>query len=314
VTVLVESDFHFKVLLILAHQNFVMLINPLALFATQSALAHRSIALDKGLTVHYRNDLPGELSVPTGFSHHMLTFFLSANEQQTTYISECGEYHGSMNKGDFYLYPAGMAGHTRWRSADKTLHIVIEPDFLSKAAFEAECASPSSIELLPILKGRDRTLNNLAQLFLTTLNTSLVGEKLYLESLSSLLGVHLLRQYVNFIPKISASSTGLAPYKLKEILDYIQVHLSENLSLDTLAAQINLSRCHFAFGFKQSTGTSPHRYVSQQRVEKAKQLLKLNRLPITEVALACGFANQSHLTTVFKKYSGTTPKTYQEQL
>jgi AraC family transcriptional regulator len=298
-----------------------MSINPLALFAQQRAIAQHSLQLDNGLTIHYRHDLPGELSMPNGFSHHMLTFFLSKNEQQITHLDEFGKYHGQMNPGDFYLYPAGISGHTTWGSEDKTLHIVMEPRFLNKVAADSECIGSGNLELLPVLKESDRTLNNLVQLLLTCLNTSLnsnaLGEKLYLESLSSLLGIHLLRQYCNSPLKIRQATTGLAPYKLKAILDYIRAHLSEELSLDTLSAQINLSRCHFAAQFKQSTGVPPHRYVSQQRIEKAKQLLRLSKeshsLPIADIALACGFANQSHLTTTFKKHSGTTPKAYQAQ-
>jgi AraC family transcriptional regulator len=293
------------------------LVNPLALLAKQPAIAQHSLQLDNGLTIHYRHDLPGELSVPNGFSHHMLTFFLSKNEQQITHLDECGNYHGQMNPGDFYLYPAGISGRTSWDSEDKTLHIVMEPRFLNKVAADSECIGSGNFELLPVLKESDCTLKNLVQLLLACLNSNALGEKLYLESLSSLLGIHLLRQYCNSPLKIRQATAGLAPYQLKAILDYIQAHLSEELSLDTLSAQINLSRCHFAAQFKQSIGIPPHRYVSQQRIEKAKQLLRFSKeshsLPIADIALACGFANQSHLTTTFKKHSGTTPKAYQAQ-
>ncbi len=294
-----------------------MLVNPLMLFSSQPAIAQQSIQIDNGLTVHYRHDLPGELNIPDGFSHHMLTFFLSKNEQQTTQLDEHGKYCGQMNPGDFYLYPANISGRTSWHSEDKTLHLVMEPSFLNKVVADTEWSSSDNIELLPALKESDRTLNNLIHLLLIPLNnpsnSNVPSEKLYLESLSSLLGIHLLRQYCNITLKNRQSTTGLPPSKLKEIFDYIQANLSQELSLDTMAAQLNLSRCHFATQFKQSTGIPPHRYVSQQRIEKAKHFLRSRKHPIADIALACGFANQSHLTTVFKKHSGTTPKAYQAQ-
>jgi AraC family transcriptional regulator len=69
----------------------------------------------------------------------------------------------------------------------------------------------------------------------------------------------------------------------------------------------------FATQFKQVMGISPHQYVIQQRIEKAKQYLRSHKLSITEIALECGFANQSHLTKIFKEQTGITPKAYRTQ-
>ena len=292
-----------------------MSINPLELFAEQSAIASHSIQAGQGLTIHHRHDLPGELDASLGFSHHMLTFFLSQNKRQTTHLDDCGKYDGQMDAGDFYLYPAGVSGFTRWQSEDETLHVVIEPSFFNRVAIDTECKNSGTFELLPILKGNDRTFNNLVQLFLAELGDRDFGDKLYLESLSALLGIHLLRRYCNSDPKVSQNSSGLAPHQIRTVIDYIQAHLDGDLSLEAIATQTNMGRCYFAAQFKQSMGLSPHQYVSQQRVEKAKQFLqKSNKLSISNTALECGFSSQSHLTKVFKKQLGTTPRAYQKQV
>ncbi|HSM83461.1 MAG TPA: AraC family transcriptional regulator [Nodosilinea sp.] len=291
-----------------------MAVNPLDLFAGKPAIAHQSVRLDQGVTVHYRHDLPGGLDAPLGLSHHMLTFFLSKNERQVTSLDGCGEYDGAMEVGDFYLYPAGCPGFTRWQSIDKTLHIVLEPEFLSQVAIDTDCLNPGNLELLPVLNTRDRKLENLVPLFLQEIENGDLGDRLYLESLSSILGIHLLRQYCQVVPKIRRSAAGLAPHKLATVLDYIQARLSQDLSLAAIAAEIGVSRCHFATQFKQAMGLAPHQYVSQQRVEKAKRVLRSQPHSIAEVALECGFSNQSHFTKVFKKQTGTTPKAYRERL
>ncbi len=291
-----------------------MAVNPLDLFAEKPAIAHQSVRLDQGLTVHYRHDLPGTLDAPRGLTHHMLTFFLSKNERQVTSFDECGKYDGAMEVGDFYLYPAGRPGFTRWQSVDKTLHIVLEPDFLSQVAIDTDCLNPGNLELLPVLNARDRKLAGLMPIFLQEIENGDLGDRLYLESLSSILGIHLLRQYCQVIPKIRQSAAGLAPKKLSTVLEYIQARLSLELSLDAMAAEIGVSRCHFATQFKRAMGLAPHQYVSQQRIEKAKRALRSHQLSIAEVALECGFSNQSHLTKVFKKQTGTTPKAYRERL
>ncbi|MBE9111481.1 helix-turn-helix transcriptional regulator [Nodosilinea sp. LEGE 07298] len=291
-----------------------MAVNPLDLFAGKPAIAHQSVRLDQGLTVHYRHDLPGGLDAPLGLSHHMLTFFLSKNARQVTSFDECGQYDGVMELGDFYLYPAGRPGFTRWQSVDKTLHIVLEPDFLSRVAIDSDCLNSGNLELLPVLNTRDRQLENLVPLFLQEIENGDLGDRLYLESLSSILGIHLLRQYCKVTPKLRQSGVGLAPRKLATVLEYIQARLNQELSLDAMAAEIGVSRCHFATQFKQTMGLPPHQYVSQQRIEKAKRSLRSHQLSIAEIALECGFSNQSHLTKVFKKQTGTTPKAYRERL
>jgi AraC family transcriptional regulator len=104
----------------------------------------------------------------------------------------------------------------------------------------------------------------------------------------------------------------LSPENLRDTLDYIQEHLSEEITLEAIANHIGISQYYFSHLFKQSMGVSPYQYVLQQRVERAKQLLKQSNLSIVEIALECGFANQTHLTKHFRNLVGLSPKAYQE--
>jgi len=79
---------------------------------------------------------------------------------------------------------------------------------------------------------------------------------------------------------------------------------------EELAAIAQLSVFHFCRSFKRSTGFTPHQYVIQQRVERAKQLLKDGKMGISEVAIACGFTHQSHLNRHFKRLTGVPPKKF----
>ncbi|MEM6426875.1 MAG: AraC family transcriptional regulator [Cyanobacteria bacterium P01_D01_bin.128] len=290
-----------------------MPVDPLSVFADKPTIAQHSIHLDKGVSIHYRHDLPGELDASKQFSHHLLTFFMSENERQITRIDGFGEFDGQMRRGDFYLYPAGISGLTRWQSSDKTVHVVIRPGFLNELATDIKFIGSGSVELLPTLKSRDRNLSHLMQLLFSEMTRGNVGGRLYFESLSNALGVHLLRHYCNVTPETRRFSAGLAPSKLNIVIDYIQEQLDGDLSLDLMAAQVGVSRCYFATQFRQTVGLTPHQYVTQQRLDKAKQLLKLEKHAIADIALACGFSNQSHFTRVFKQCVGITPKAYREQ-
>ncbi|MBD2248966.1 AraC family transcriptional regulator [Nostoc sp. FACHB-888] len=101
---------------------------------------------------------------------------------------------------------------------------------------------------------------------------------------------------------------GLTRTQLQQVLDYIQTHLDRDLSLAELAETLNLSPTYFASVFKQAIEVSPHQYLIQQRVERAKLMLSKTDLAISDIALQVGFSNQSHLNQQFKRLTGITPK------
>jgi AraC family transcriptional regulator len=97
---------------------------------------------------------------------------------------------------------------------------------------------------------------------------------------------------------------------MQRVTDFILAHLSQGLSLELLAQQTGLSPYHFARLFRRTTGQSPHQFVLHRRVELAQQLLRETDAPLAYVAQQSGFASQSHLTQVFKRHLGLTPRTY----
>ncbi len=135
-----------------------------------------------------------------------------------------------------------------------------------------------------------------------------------MESLRNLLAVHLLRNYTEIAEKPVVEETILGAFKLKQVQDYIEENLAEGLALEQLAALIPMSQFHFARAFKAAVGTSPHRYVTQRRMERAKVLLSVTKLSLAEIAYRVGFSNQSHFTAQFRKATGGTPKQYREAI
>ena len=109
--------------------------------------------------------------------------------------------------------------------------------------------------------------------------------------------------------------TGQRPKSSRAVLkveSYIAGNLDGDLSLKVLAEQAGLSPFHFARLFRTVTGRTPHRYVMERRVEGALSLLRDGVLSLSEVALECGFASQSHFTTVFRQHIGVTPARYRK--
>ena len=98
---------------------------------------------------------------------------------------------------------------------------------------------------------------------------------------------------------------GLTPRALRRVCEYVDKHFATNIDFEALAN--GLSRTHFARAFEQSVGTTPHDYLTRQRVSKAQEFLVGSDLCLAEIAVACGFGDQSHFTRVFSRVVGTTP-------
>jgi len=104
---------------------------------------------------------------------------------------------------------------------------------------------------------------------------------------------------------------GLAPWQERRAKELMTTHLGREISLAFVAGECRLSVSHFARSFKQCTGKPPHRWLLENRVEKAKELLIDAEMALAEIALECGFSDQSHFTRVFSRIAGTSPGTWQ---
>ena len=100
---------------------------------------------------------------------------------------------------------------------------------------------------------------------------------------------------------------GLAPHVLRNLLAWIEENLDQPLTLADLAQEAALSEYHFARMFRQSMKMAPHQYVMQRRMVKAQALISQSRLPLTDIAMACGFSSASHFSNRFRSVMGMTP-------
>jgi AraC family transcriptional regulator len=263
----------------------------------------------KGILVeHYQAppDHIGEQTIRALFSHWLC--FPSLKPLLLT--QQHGElWHESIvTQGDLVLVPAGQS--TYWRGPTdnpmSNLSIYLQPELVTQIA-ESSDLNGDRIELMDCFSLSDPHLHQIAMMFLAELRSGGLMGELYVESLTQVLGIHLLRHYSVLQPEI-VDRYSLTPNRLKSAIDYIHDHLGGDLSMVQIASSVSTSPTHFARLFKTATGTSLHQYVIQQRVNRAKILLETTDLPIPNIAAQVGFANPSHLGYHCKRQTGMTPR------
>jgi AraC family transcriptional regulator len=133
----------------------------------------------------------------------------------------------------------------------------------------------------------------------------------YFEALGFVLAHEIMRLGSTVRSNATPARGGLAAWQQRTAAAYIEEHLSEPILLETLAKLVRLSPYYFCRTFKQSFGVPPHRYHSNRRIERAKELLIERKQSITDVALAVGFGETSSFSAAFRKTTGVTPTDYQ---
>jgi AraC-like DNA-binding protein len=140
--------------------------------------------------------------------------------------------------------------------------------------------------------------------------------RLYIYSLLLLLLTQLMRCGSNFAARRQPAYVkgGLPNWRLKRALELLEADETKMPSLAELAGPLRLHPTSFCRAFKQSTGLSPHRYVLERRVNRAKEMMKDRNRPLTEIALDCGFSSSSQFSVVFKRITGDSPRNYRSSL
>ncbi len=226
---------------------------------------------------------------------------------------------GVMHEGELTLRPGVVAPYeVGWKSLSslptRTLHLHLSRDLLSRTAEELAGYDLARLSLARRAGFQDGLLRQIGLALWRELEQAAPAGKLYAQTAAQMLAVHLLRHYTFAPIRIEEASPALTQHQVKRVTDFVLADLRQDLSLDALAEQVGLSPYHFARLFRQTTGESPHQFVLRQRIEKAQSLLTETNAPLAYVALASGFANQSHLTRLFKRHLGLTPKAYRKQV
>lgn len=216
-----------------------------------------------------------------------------------------------LHQGDVALIPADVPHKKLWRRDCRFTLLMLDPGHVARIADEVR--DNNRFQLLPQFAKSDPLIYHIGTALKLELESDQPSNRLYTDSLITALVAHLIRHYSTSSIVIPKASSSLSNYQLNQAIAYIEAHLTQEISLSSLADAVGVSKFYFCRLFKQSMGVTPHQYVIQQRVERAKQLLQQRQFSIADVALQCGFANQGHLNRHFKRIVGITPFAFLKQ-
>ena len=266
-----------------------------------------------GLDVALLRYTDQQIAAPA-FSSHLIVLHLTRIPR---FIGEVNRqtYEATVREGESSILAAGVASQWQWQTRGQcdTLHLALEQAFVRQVADEHGYANVAQIEVLNRFIVDDPQIRHIGLALKAELESEGISGRLFSESLATALASRLLGQYTALAPRTVRSQAGLSRSQQQLVIEYINDNLNQDLRLAAMAATVGMSQSHFTRQFKQSLGITPHQYVIQCRVERARLLLQRGDLTIRQVATVVGFADQSHLTYHFKRILGITPNQFLQQ-
>lgn len=249
--------------------------------------------------------------VPTGVfdspvdDRHVLCFHLGGPVPVSYRVSRY-ERRGVRIHGQFCVVPARSS--TRWivsRPA-RSLLLRLTPSLFAETA-DAMGLSCGNADLAPSIHVRDLQVERIGWMMQSEEHDGYPGGRIFADSLASALASRLLALQTRAGAGGSGPTRALPPWQLRRVIEYVEAHLDEDLTLAELAGVAGYSLSHFKALFTRAVGMPVHRFVLERRVERARTLLVEGRRGMTEIALEAGFSHSSHMARCMRRVLGLSP-------
>ena len=258
----------------------------------------------------YRGSPGEETHTPTPHQHFLtMCGGTPARFERTSITNNWVSYVKS--SGTLCFVPAGVPSGARARSDFELVTCALDSMLVNGIDLELDLRPAGELRLRTNFK--DPAAQQLLKLLLADFASGPAG-RLYTDHLIHALAYRVLVLARDVPPAaVTKPASGLPDRILKRVVDKMRV-LDDQLSLQSLAQESGYSRVHFVRMFRAATGRSPHNYLLNLRIERARELLSNPALSLTDIALDCGFSSHSHFTRVFRQFVGVTPSEYRRGL
>jgi AraC family transcriptional regulator len=246
--------------------------------------------------------------------HPSFIYHLSRPTEVMRQVEGSGKEQALIGPRRMCVTPGEASTHWKHAGHPEILQVYLRQSVYEAAVNEMYGADASSTLIVPRFAILDPFLEQMAIATATALRERR-EDGLYIESLAQMIAVHLAathssRSRRGVHPQVAAS---LPSWKMRRLMEFIEANLDGDLSLERMAGEVDISPLYLPRAFKTAFGQSPHQYVLSRRIERAKDLLRGTGEPVVEIALACGFSSQSHLSNWFVRVVGVSPAVYRKQ-
>lgn len=259
---------------------------------------------------HYRLR-PGEMPSHTHKHHHVFVPLAGAVTIKGTSRDGTPTIRRPRT-GQISVTPAGARYSASWQEELEYVMVYLSQEFIARATIDFQ--ANRGAQITGVCGPQDALIRSIGQALAAEVDSGQPHGRLYAESLVNTLAIHLLRHYSTDSVVADIRFGGLPAHRLRRVTEFIEENLENDLSLAEIAQAADLSPYHFARSFKQTTGMSPIQFLMQRRIEYAKSMLAETEMPIAEIGLSAGFKNQSHFTTLFRRLTTMTPKSYRNMV
>jgi AraC family transcriptional regulator len=267
---------------------------------------HRASWLNSAITFDHRRWVCREIELRWTAPRHVIVLTERGRTERTRVSSSNGlVYDGRDRAGAITFVPADAERYGVYREADLSYSALwIDP--------RADIPGSDQLSRMPTLvNGTDPVMAALVSSLCADMARGIRPDAAYVEHL-----VALLAMRVAFLDGHVSPGHRVSPLSrrtLARIYEFIDAQLQSDISLRDLAAVAKMPVDTFARRFKAATGMAPYAYVLERRIARAETLLRATSSPIGNLALALGFASQSHFTSAFRRLRGTTPRAYRSE-
>lgn len=213
--------------------------------------------------------------------------------------------------GGMFVLPGGREFGVKLCGSLETIHLYVKGELLVAAASELCQGDPETIELLPRMGERDPLIEHLGRMACAMIADH--QSDFFADGMARVLAAHLVRQHSTGVRAPVTSNRGLSSRQLAAVRELIEEQMDQPLHIEDLAAAAGLSPIQFARQFKIATDSTPHQYLIDARVARARSMLQ-GRASIAQIAFECGFSHQEHLTRTFSRRLGVTPAAYRRRI
>jgi AraC family transcriptional regulator len=219
-----------------------------------------------------------------------------------------GERHrGTTIHGDLEIIPPNLGGVWELKSRDTALVIGLKLRVLERFVREAG-EDPGKLRVSNRFQARDPQIEHIGWALKAEMEAGYPSGRPYMDALATGLAARIVRHHSSLARNSRAIRAAMPGRKLKAVLSYIEDNLGRDLGLRDIAQVAGLSVSHFKTMFRKSLGVPPHQYLIRRRVERAASQLRLEKIPIGQIALEDGFCHQSHLALHTRRVLGLTPQ------